>query len=501
MAERRRYSETTVPVTGDPLHLATRLARRGPYEQYVVYERPGEWCYAAGAEAELTLRPGLAELRTGTRHTTEPWTGDPLTPVRRLLAALPVENWRAYGWAAFELSYALDGRPARPAAPVPAPGAAAPGSGEPAPGAPLLHLLVPAVEVRIGDGTALIRATDPAMAERIGRLLRTTRPAPAPAPALRVDVAAQGKEGYEKAVSAAVAAIRGGELHKVILSRTVEIAGDVDLIATYATGRGANDPARSFLLRLGGLRAAGFSPETVVEAAADGTVSTQPLAGTRALTGDPERDAALRAELLADAKEVYEHAISVQVAWNEMTGVCARESVRVEEFMTVKRRGSVQHIASRVTGSLADRTRGPWPALAAVFPAVTASGVPKTAAYDLIRQYETEPRGLYSGAVLMVGADGELDAALVLRTVYQREGRTWLRAGAGIVGASRPEREFEETCEKLRSVSRHLVPAPGPSGAAVRGPAPGPAEGARGPVNGAARQPAAGPPGTAADSG
>jgi anthranilate synthase component 1/salicylate synthetase len=196
-----------------------------------------------------------------------------------------------------------------------------------------------------------------------------------------------------------------------------------------------------------------------VEVAADGAVSTQPLAGTRSLTGDAPQDAQLRVELLGDAKEVYEHAISVQVAWNEMTAVCAPGSVRGEELMDVKQRGSVQHIASRVTGRLAERTEGPWPALAAVFPAVTASGVPKLAAYDLIRRHEPEPRGLYSGAVLMVSSEGDLDAALVLRTVYRSRGRTWLRAGAGIVGESRPEREFEETCEKLRSVSRHLVPA------------------------------------------
>jgi anthranilate/para-aminobenzoate synthase component I len=60
--------------------------------------------------------------------------------------------------------------------------------------------------------------------------------------------------------------------------------------------------------------------------------------------------------------------------------------------------------------------------------------------------------------VLAVDAEGALDAALVLRTVFQRDGRSWLRAGAGIVEQSTPEREFEETREKLRSISRFLVP-------------------------------------------
>ncbi|WP_427925029.1 salicylate synthase [Streptomyces sp. cg40] len=447
MTERQRHLDFTVPVPGDPMLLAARLARHGPYERYVVHERAGEWCYAAGAEAELTLLPDRVELRTGTEHRSIPCGDEPLRQVHRALAGLPLDDWRAYGWASFELSYTLAGQleqqPAGPAGDV------------------LMHLVVPAVEVRVRSGQALIRCTDPAMVDKIRRLLADPDPGGEPAPALRVDIVGAGREPYQAAVSAAVSAIRGGELHKVVLSRTVDVEQEIDLIDTYVTGRRANNPARSFLMRLGGIEAAGFSPETVVEVGADGSVSTQPLAGTRALSGDVTQDERLRLELLADAKEVYEHAISVQVAWNEMTAVCAPDSVRVEELMQVKQRGSVQHLASRVTGRLADLTEGPWPALAAVFPAVTASGVPKTAAYDLIRRHESEPRGLYSGAVLMVGSAGDLDAALVLRTVYRSGGRTWLRAGAGIVGESRPEREFEETCEKLRSVSRHLVPADG----------------------------------------
>jgi anthranilate/para-aminobenzoate synthase component I len=130
----------------------------------------------------------------------------------------------------------------------------------------------------------------------------------------------------------------------------------------------------------------------------------------------------------------------------------------------------VQHLASRVSGQLAAGRRA-WDAFHAVFPAVTASGVPKEAAYECIQRNEPEARGLYSGAVLTVDQHGAMDAALVLRSVYRQDGRTWLRAGAGIVGHSRPERELEETCEKLGSVGRFLVPAaqPVPVGAALVG--------------------------------
>ena len=126
--------------------------------------------------------------------------------------------------------------------------------------------------------------------------------------------------------------------------------------------------------------------------------------------------------------------------------------------MDVVERGSVQHLASQVTGRLAAGRDG-WDALGAIFPTATASGVPKQAACDLIAADESEPRGLYGGAVLTADASGALDAGLVLRSVQRRDGRTWLRAGGGIVEASRPERELEETREKLRSVAGFLVPA------------------------------------------
>ena len=126
--------------------------------------------------------------------------------------------------------------------------------------------------------------------------------------------------------------------------------------------------------------------------------------------------------------------------------------------MAVKNRGSVQHLGSTVAGRLS-RGRTPWDALGATFPAVTAAGIPRRTAYECISALESSPRGLYAGAVMTANSDGELDAALVLRTMFQRDGVTWLQAGAGIVAGSKPELEFRETCEKLRSLSRFIVPA------------------------------------------
>jgi anthranilate synthase component 1/salicylate synthetase len=424
-------------VTGDPLTLVYRLAKSGLFDDYVVYENGGQWSFAGGVLAEVSLDRSGARLRD-METTVLPWDGQPLRQVQNLLDRVPVVGWRAYGWAAFELAYVKSGD------------IGSVGDQR------LLHLVVPHTEVRLCDGSAYVRSADPRTLAAVVTLMRARytmrRPEPYP-----LDVRRDGADDYQRAVKLAVEEIAEGRLQKVILSRRLRLDLEIDFPGTYVCGRAGNTPARSFLLRLDRTEAVGFSPEVVVQVDRDGRVISQPLAGTRALTPDPAENGRLRAELLASCKEIFEHAISVKTAWDELQDACVPDSVTVEEYMAVRERGSVQHLASRVAGRLREGRRA-WDAFDAVFPAVTASGVPKQAAYQSIRTHESESRGLYSGAVLMVEQDGAMDAALVLRAAYRQDGVTWLQAGAGIVEQSRPEREFEETCEKLESVARFLVP-------------------------------------------
>jgi salicylate synthase len=432
-----------LPFRADRFATAAALAK-GSAGPYMVYENDGIVCWAEGEKATVTVRDGGgAVLASGGEHREFDRGPSPLDAVGRALESLPYSGWRAYGWLSFELSHALHMPESVP------------------PGTPLVHLTVPRWEIRLGRDTAELRADDDAeldaLRDRLAGAIRDGEAEPPPE-RLAVDADGHDAETYEKAVGAALREIRAGRLEKVILSRTVPIDGGLDLPATYLVGRRGNSPARSFLLRLGGWEAAGFSPEIVVRVTANGQVVTQPLAGTRAFRGHAASDEARRRELYRDAKEVYEHAISVRLAAAELGTVCEPGTVHVGDFMSVKERGSVQHLASELSGRLCAGT-SPWDALANLFPAVTVSGIPKTAACELIRRHEGTDRGLYGGAVLTADFDGTIDAALVLRTVFRRHGQTWLRAGAGIVAQSSPERELEETREKLRSVSRFLVPA------------------------------------------
>ena len=435
---RYRSAETELP--GDPVQLAAGLAESGLFDPYVIYEQNGDVWFAGGALGEILVGRSEIRRRWLAEETTAPLGPHPLRQVQRELDQLAVADWNAYGWMAFEFSHLHAGRPDRA------------GDDD------LLHLVVPHSEVRLRQSGALIRSADQETLDALTGLLgradghRTAVPRP-------IDVS-DGEGRYPDMVAQAIEEIRTSGLQKVILSRSIDVPFPVDFVGTYVHGRSHNTPARSFLLNLGGRRVAGFSPETVAEVSADGEVVTQPLAGTRARGFGEREDERLRAELLSDPKEISEHVLSVKLAEEEMATVCRPGTVSVRDLLSIRRRGSVQHLGSSVHGLLADSATA-WDVLRAVFPAVTASGIPKAPAYDCIARLEKEPRGIYSGAVLRAGSDGALDAALVLRSIFEEDGRTWLRAGAGILAGSTPARELEETCEKLRSVAPYVVPAQG----------------------------------------
>ncbi len=415
------------------------LAGSDWFGEYVIYERPGEWVFAADPLGKVELDAEELRIDRSGHVSARAWEGTPAHVLDRALAELPLAGRTAYGWIGFEFcAWALDATAHLPARTL------------------LAHLMIPRIEVHIDAAGVRVAGATPRETADIHELIAAAQNAPVPQ-AHPVDIAAD-VSGYRDRVSRAVGEIRDGRYQKVILSRKVDLPFPVDVPASYRLGRAHNTPARSFLLRLGGLEAAGFSPELVVAVDDDRTVVTEPLAGTRAFGRGAQADAAARSELISDPKEIVEHAISVKTSFTEIAAVAEPDSTVVSDFMAVRERGSVQHLASTVRGRL-DAGRTAWEAVEQLFPSVTASGIPKGAGVDAVFRLDNDPRGLYSGAVVMVSSTGALEATLVLRAVYQTADGAWLRAGAGIVSQSTPAREFEETCEKLSSVAPYIVRA------------------------------------------
>ncbi|WP_280252530.1 nocobactin biosynthesis salicylate synthase NbtS [Nocardia abscessus] len=423
----------------DPAAAMSRLAGADRFGEYVMYERPGEWVFAADPIGGVELDARELRVTWEGQTTTSGWEGNPAGVIDRALGTLPLDGRNAYGWIGFEFcAWALDA------------------TEHVDPRTALAHLMIPRIEVRVSEFGVQVAGATPAETGNIHDLIaqsqNTELPRAHPAD-IRVD-----PTGYRDRVAEAVGEIQAGRYQKVILSRKVELPFAVDIPATYRLGRAHNTPARSFLLRLGGLEAAGFSPELVASVDDERVVTTEPLAGTRAFGRGSAADLAAKADLISDPKEIVEHAISVQTSFAEIAAVADPGTPAVSDFMAVRERGSVQHLASTVRGRLA-ADRSSWDALEVLFPSVTASGIPKRAGVDSVFRLDHDPRGLYSGAVVTVSPTGALEATLVLRAVYQNTEGAWLRAGAGIVGQSRPEREFEETCEKLGSIAPYVVKA------------------------------------------
>jgi len=438
------YIERRLNVRTPAMDLLLSIARSGLTENYTIYEQPDEWSIALGQFATLRASQDTVTLKYADQY--QQFQKPRLCQsIAEATAALPLADWRLYGTAHFELSHVFHHVEQQKNRTVDT----------------LLELFVPQYEIRIKHGQALLRALNADHLEALTALFirldaQPTAHTHATETLSTTDHASHHQAQYKKAVQDAVADIQAHQYQKVILSRRIPLPGNVDVIDSYRAGRLQNTPARSFLLRQGEYMAAGFSPETVVEVAADNWVSTQPLAGTRAIGANAIEEARLKAELLADTKEIAEHAVSVKLALEELQSVCRSETLSVSEFMAIRRRGSVQHLASRVRGQL-ESGRNSWDAFEALFPAVTASGIPKKPAIEAIQRYEPQTRDLYSGCVMIVESTGAMDAALVLRSIYSQGNQQWLQAGAGIVDQSKPERELEETIEKLTCIMTHLV--------------------------------------------
>jgi len=445
------YHQHFLPGAVDDRGAALALVESGLFDTYVTYERPGTRWFAGSVMAGVVMDRARIATAFDRRTSSVELGSSPLRQLGDALASLELPEYRAFGYVAFEAGHLVQrtGRLRRE-------------------GPPLAHLVVPEVEVRWNAAGTSIRGRSAGLARQVHDVLQTERELPELGGTEIELCQSAARERYERSVAEVLRAIRRGGLHKAIVSRRVDVPFPVDLVRSYLLGLTRNTPARSFLLDLDGRRMAGFSPEIVAEVLPDGRVETQPLAGTRPLRHLTEEDERLGEELTWDVKECYEHVISARLAHAEMRAVCSHGSVAVRELMALRRRGTVQHLASVLTGTLAP-DRSAWDALAALFPAVTASGVPKRAALQTIADVEEDERGLYAGVACVADSAGGLDAALVLRSIFQCGGETWLRAGAGIVPGSHPAIEFEETTGKLRSAAGCLVAASGAAVASAEG--------------------------------
>ncbi len=255
---------------------------------------------------------------------------------------------------------------------------------------------------------------------------------------------------FEASVEKARAAICEGECQQIVLSQRFDAQVDAAPFDLYRALRRVNPSPYLFFVQDGDRALAGSSPETLVRVE-QGEVTVRPIAGTRRRGRTPQEDLDLEAELLADEKEAAEHVMLVDLGRNDVGRVAEVGTVRVEQLRSVERYSHVMHLVSQVRGKLAPGLDA-VDVLRATFPAGTVSGSPKVRAMELIDGLEPARRGPYAGCVGYLDRAGNMEVAIVIRTLLQRGRRVSVQAGAGVVYDSSAEAEQRETVNKARAL-------------------------------------------------
>ena len=267
------------------------------------------------------------------------------------------------------------------------------------------------------------------------------------------------KDAYCEMVQKGKNYIKEGDIFQVVLSNRMEADMEGSLLDTYRVLRTSNPSPYMFYFSSEDVEIAGASPETLVKLEND-KLYTFPLAGTRKRGETEAEDQRLEQELLADEKERAEHNMLVDLGRNDIGKISRIASVEVVKYMEIERFSHVMHIGSTVTGTIRE-DKDAVDAVDAILPAGTLSGAPKLRACEIINELEDNKRGIYGGAIGYLDFTGNLDTCIAIRLAFAKNGKVYVRSGAGIVADSVPEKEYEECINKAKAVMNALKEADG----------------------------------------
>ncbi|QKN24285.1 anthranilate synthase component I [Caproicibacterium lactatifermentans] len=265
------------------------------------------------------------------------------------------------------------------------------------------------------------------------------------------------KEAYCQMVERAKQYIREGDIFQAVLSNRLDADFEGSLLNTYRVLRTLNPSPYMFYFSSDDIEIAGASPETLVKLD-NGVLQTFPLAGSRPRGETEEQDRQLEHDLLTDPKELAEHNMLVDLGRNDLGRISEFGSVKVERHLQVLRFSHIMHLGSTVTGTIKDGFTAP-DVIGSVLPAGTLSGAPKFRACQIINELENNRRGIYGGAIGYLDFTGNLDTCIAIRIAFKKNGKVFVRSGAGIVADSIPEQEYQECINKAKAVVAALQEA------------------------------------------
>jgi menaquinone-specific isochorismate synthase len=317
-------------------------------------------------------------------------------------------------------------------------------------------LLVPEVVVgRSRDGSAWLTTIGP----EGGAVHRATlgalpQPDPDPSPDCFQLVASRSHAEWCACVEDAAAAVRAGQLAKVVLAREVAVEANRPIVVSEVLRRLRALYPSCMLFSVEGF--VGASPELLISRRGR-AVRSHPLAGTVPRSGDPETDERLARSLLASSKDRAEHRVVVQAVAGALNEVCERLDVPSAPSIVPLR--NVSHLGTAISGTLSPEgaTESALELAIRLHPTPAVAGTPTDAALNYLRAVEGFDRGRYAGPVGWVDARGDGEFAIGIRSADIDGQRARLVAGVGIVGDSNAESELAETQFKLQALLAAVV--------------------------------------------
>ena len=262
------------------------------------------------------------------------------------------------------------------------------------------------------------------------------------------------KEQFLGWVDQALHHISIGDIYQIQMGHEVQVDSPVSPLDVYRALRRNNPSPYMYLAQLGGIDLIGASPELFVRIK-DDLIEMRPIAGTVGKKSGIS-SSELILSMMHSEKERAEHVMLVDLCRNDIGRVCQPGSLEVDELMLVEEYSHLYHMVSNVRGLLR-KGHDAFDVIKASFPAGTMTGAPKVRAMQIIEDMENNRRGIYAGAVGLIGFDGSVNTALCIRSAVYKDGTYYLRASAGVVADSEPEKEWMETFYKMSSVYRAVT--------------------------------------------
>ncbi len=260
---------------------------------------------------------------------------------------------------------------------------------------------------------------------------------------------------FKKIVSKAKEHCQRGDIFQMVPSRRYSQKFKGDEFNVYRALRAINPSPYLFYYDYSRYKIFGSSPEAQM-IVKNRIAEIHPIAGTFKRTGNLQTDLDLAQKLLQDPKENAEHIMLVDLARNDLSKNTT--DVAVHKYKEVQYFSHVIHLVSIVKGTL-KKSISPYRVFADTFPAGTLSGAPKYKAMQLIDQFEPTARVFYGGGLGMIGFNGDLNHAIMIRSFLSLKGTLYYQAGAGIVIHSDEEKELQEVNNKLGALKTALARA------------------------------------------